>query len=668
MYIHRYVLVFLGWLLVVVCSAKPTPPLERTITLSISNERLDRALNIIGREGQLNFSYSPSVINEGSLVSLRVSNSTVRDALNQLFRGSVTYKARGNYIILIRAELPEVDDRPKNFYLDGYILDQATGQKIGQASVFEKTTLASAISNPYGYYRIKLPTELPTLQLQVRKQNYVGETVRVTSRQSHTLNIRLEPSPLSRTVQPLTIRQSVDTTRRIAVAVQQPIQPILLASADTSQTPKISAWQRGKQRLTDWFMSTKSEIHEANLVGDTLYRDVQISFLPFVGTNGKLSARVINRTSFNILGGYSLGNTGVEVGGFLNGVRGEVTGVQVAGFGNVVGERMDGVQVAGFGNAVRTTVHGVQVAGFGNAIGDDMHGVQVAGFGNVTLGGLPDGVQVAGFGNVTARNVRGVQVAGFANIGAREVDAVQVAGFFNLAAQRQRGAQIAGFGNVAAAEATGLQLSGFFNVAGKGIQGWQIAGFFNSAKSVTSGTQIGLFNVSGSSRNVPIGLLSWVQKNGYRRLEVSTDEVNRANLTFKTGKAAFYNIFTAGSNLEDADRPSWSFGYGLGSAINLQRGWMLNFDLTGNYRLPTGWAFFDEGSQLYRLSMGIEKKLTPGLALAVGPTANWFVSQNETTKPGRVIDVPLFTDRFDTFGNYNAGWVGFHAALRICSR
>ncbi|MFD2574401.1 STN and carboxypeptidase regulatory-like domain-containing protein [Spirosoma soli] len=669
MFFHRYLFVCCWWLSgTLVCAAKPTPPLERTINVVITNDRLDKALNAISHEGQFNFSYSPSIINEASIVSLRVANNTVREALNQLFRGTITYKSRGNHVILLRADLPAVDEKPKNFYLDGYILDETNGQKISQASIYEKTTLASAISNPFGYYRIKLPTELSTLRLQVRKENYIGENVNVSSRHSHTLNIRLEPSPLSKQVQPLTIRQSVDTTRRIAVAVQQPVQPVFMASADTTHTPKVSVWDRSKQRLTDWFLSTRSAVHEANLVGDTIYRDVQVSLLPFVGTNGTLSARVINRTSFNVLAGYSLGVTGLEVGGFLNGVRGNANGIQAAGFGNVVGEQVDGVQVAGFANAVRWHVQGVQAAGFANAIGGDVTGVQAAGFANVTLGNVVHGVQAAGFANVTVLNTQGAQLSGFANINAQHVDGAQVGGFFNLAGKGLRGVQVGGFGNVVGGNAVGTQVAGFFNIAQNELAGSQISGFFNTAKRVTKGTQIGLLNFSGYSQHAPIGLLSWVQQNGYRRLEVSTDEVNVINLTFKTGHRAFYNIFTAGTNLENQARPSWSFGYGLGTSANLHHGWMLNFDLVGNYRLPAEWAYFDEGSYLYRFNLGLEKKLTPGLALAVGPTVNWFYSQNDITKPATRFDVPLFTNSVDSRNNFNAGWVGFHAGLRICSR
>ena len=43
-------------------------------------------------------------------------------------------------------------------------------------------------------------------------------------------------------------------------------------------------------------------------IRDTLYREIQISLLPFVGTNGAMSGNVINDFSINMFGGYSLGS------------------------------------------------------------------------------------------------------------------------------------------------------------------------------------------------------------------------------------------------------------------------------------------------------------------------------------------------------------------------
>ncbi|GAA4454390.1 hypothetical protein GCM10023189_20770 [Nibrella saemangeumensis] len=657
MYPHRYFLLFISWLSFLSALAQPVPPLERIISVDIRSERLGNILNAISREGRFNFSYSPTVVNENSTVTLRVSNAPVREALNQLFRGTVTYKSRGNHVILLRAELPDEADIPKNFYLDGYIIDSETGQKLTQASIYEKTTLASAISNPYGYYRIKLPTALPALRLEVRKQNYFGETVTISSRQSHSLNIRLAPAPVGSELRPLPIRKSTDTSRIQPAITVQPVQPVLVASADTTKPSTRINWERQKEEFKEWVLTTKQEIHDANLAGDTLHRDVQVSLLPFIGTNGKLSARVINRLSFNILAGYSLGVTGLELGGVLNGVRGNVSGIQISGFGNVVGDEVTGLQLAGAANVVLGDVKGIQLAGNTNFVRGNMDGLQLAGLTNITLGSMDRSLQAAGLLNMTLGDMTGLQAAGY----------------LNIAGQQFRGVQVAGVGNVVSRDATGLQVSGALNVAARQLDGWQISGFINSAKRITRGHQIGLFNFAGYSEKMPIGLFSWVQQNGYRRLEFTTDEVNLANITFKTGHRAFYNIFTMGSPLNRVgvnriDRPAWSFGYGLGTAVNLRRGWMMNVDAVGNYLLPDNWSYFDEGSSLLRINMGIEKKLTPHLALAIGPSVNWFMSGNEARTPATRANIPLVSYRYNTDGFASSAWVGFHAGIRFCSR
>jgi hypothetical protein len=101
------------------------------------NERRARYVKI-SREGRFEFSYNPTRIDANALVTVRLTNVPVRQVLNQVFPSSVTFKSRGNHVILTRSEQPE--EAPKNFVLDGYISDELTGQRIAQASIFEKTT------------------------------------------------------------------------------------------------------------------------------------------------------------------------------------------------------------------------------------------------------------------------------------------------------------------------------------------------------------------------------------------------------------------------------------------------------------------------------------------------------------------------------------------------
>ncbi|WP_332367876.1 STN and carboxypeptidase regulatory-like domain-containing protein [Spirosoma telluris] len=190
----RYFLILLFFFAPSRLVAQSVPPLDRLISVDIRNATLESALGQISRAGNFEFSYSPTRIDGKAVVTLRLVNTPVREVLNRVFQNQVTFKSRGNYVILVRAEAPE--PTPKNFLLDGYILDEQTGERIAQASIFEKTTLASTVSNPFGYYRLRLSTDLPTVRLDVRKRAYVGETVLIRSRSTHSLSIRMTPCQL----------------------------------------------------------------------------------------------------------------------------------------------------------------------------------------------------------------------------------------------------------------------------------------------------------------------------------------------------------------------------------------------------------------------------------------------------------------------------------------
>ncbi|RRB06544.1 STN and carboxypeptidase regulatory-like domain-containing protein [Larkinella rosea] len=657
MYPIRILFFLVFWWLIQPALAQSTPPLERVVSVDFTNERLDNALKIISTKGQFSFAYNATIINSNNTLTLRATNS-VRALLNQIFRGTLTYKSRGNHIILQKAEAPS--ETPKSFILDGYITDRQTGEKISQVSIYEKTTLASTVSNPYGYYRIKLSTDIPTVRLEVRRKYYFGETVSINARQTHKLDIGLTPLPTQTTLQPMIGRTSIDTTRPTPI-IAQPVAvaiPVDSTPAPRSANQGPTIWDRSKSVVeettndfADWFKSTRQSIHDANLAGDTIYRDIQFSLFPFVGTNHTLSGRVINQYSLNLVGGYSLGVRSLEVGGFLNMVRGDVSGVQVAGFANVVGENVDGIQVAGFFNGARRDVMGVQAAGFGNTVIGNVRGIQAAGFYNMTMGKMPESIQAAGFGNIVAEEMAGFQLAGFTNIAARSMT----------------GFQLSGYANVTAGNMAGFQLAGFTNFALKELAGWQLSGFLNYAKNVTSGHQISIVNIAISSETTPFGLFSYVHRNGYRRLEISSDEVMTANLTFKTGVRRFYNIFSGGSNLGMAGKPLWSLGYGFGTAVDLKRGWMLNFDATGHVLSGEDRYVWEDWNSLIRLNMGIEKKLGRHLALAVGPSLNWYLTDYTRSKPATRFDVPLFNNAKTTASNLSTGWLGFQVALRFCN-
>ena len=643
--------------------AQNPPPLERIISLKISNERLDNTLKSISSAGNFSFSYNPSEISIEKRVSFNAQNQSVREILSELLGNATTFKNRGNNVILKKIN----QEAQKDFFVMGYVSDGETGLKIEKASIYEPVTLASTVSNEYGFYRLKISRDINNINLLVRKQNYQDERILVRTKQDKNLNIKLLAINSSIKIEPIIrlISFKIDSLPNPKLDSLPIVQPAIskIESIETNdsvivKTPRIdyqAQWAAtkekvlsGQQRFTDWFIRTKQNIHLDN-IRDTIYRPFQLSLLPFIGTNHYLSGNVINNVSINILGGYSLGVRNVEVGGFLNIVRGKVNGLQASGFGNLV------VQ----------DVKGVQLAAFGSIVGRNFQGVQASGFGNFN-GGNAKGIQAAGFGNIVFKSSTGLQAAGFGNFVWQDSPAsVQVAGFGNTTIGSGSGVQSAGFGNFVGKNYKGIQVSGTLNFVGGTMTGLQVS-TVNFARKAKNNVQIGVINFAGeSSNNVPIGLLSFAGKGGYKRLEIAADEVNLMNFTLKTGVKRFYNILTAGYSFGQTNKPNFSLGYGLGTAWQLNRILGLNLDFVSSHiqQNTSDWTL----NQLTKASLGLEIRAARHFAFFIAPTFNFLASDASNNDLGKSFGWKTTQKQSNYFGQSvnNSTWIGLQGGIRI---
>lgn len=588
-----------------------TPILESKMSIRVSNQRMEEVLRQIAAKGNFNFSYSPDAIDVQSRVSINATNQSVREILNVLFDGTVQFKERRRYIILQKAP-PAKEKEPTSFYLNGYILDELTGQKLPDVSIYEPITLASTVSNQFGYYKITLPDLPDPLRLEVRKADYTGRTIQINSRKNAYYSITLVPD----TLRPIPSPEPRWTTRHdslrprveipVIVVSRQPDAPdtiIPLRRVERQSKPLSESLQYIRDGLIYAFSSARQLIHTNNIT-DTLYRPFQASILPFVGTNHQLSGNVINDISINLIAGYSLGVNALEIGLGLN--------------------------------VVRLDVYGVQAAGLANAVGRDASGVQLA-------GGL----------NLVIDNVDGVQAAGGFNVNGRDFD----------------GGQFSGMGNIVGRDVSGIQLSSGVNVAGRTLYGWQLAGILNYAHHVDRGHQLGLINLADSTNTVPFGYFSYVKFKGYRRLEFTTDEFNYGSIAFKTGVKKFYNIFSLGTNGFVKGKPIGSVGYGIGTARTLGGRWMLNADLIFSRVAIQNKFWRQPQADHLRFVMAFERKLTIRLALTVGPTVNFLRSPYRGLMDSAAGGTtPLWIGGKPGATQSNYGWIGFQAGIRICNR
>jgi len=560
-----YTILLLVISVVAVAQQKAVPLLERTISISAVNEKVPSLLNRIGQAGGFSFSYNSAIIDPNQNVSLDLTNQTVRNVLNEIFKGSMNYKEKSNYLILTKAPVVPVKNNTVVVIINGYVEDKATGEKIPQASVYDKNSVTSAVTDEFGYFNLKLEKKTDSISLSVSKKNYRDTLVSITAPSNQYLTISIDPIT----------------------------EDSILITAQTNPTDSVEIKEDEEMSFP-----YASEPNVQN-IRDTLYELVQVSFLPFLGTNGRLSGNIINDYSINFLGGYSLGTRQIELGFFFNLDRGDVSWLQIAGFGNVVGGK----------------VYGVQAAGFANVNGEDTEAVQLAGFVNTNMG-----------------DTRGVQVAGFANTNLGKMNGVQVAGFSNVTGKPSNGVQVAGFGNVQIGDYSGSQFAGLTNIATEKITGSQISTLFNYGRKV-HGTQIGLVNYADTLGGVPIGLLSIV-KSGYHKIELSADEVFYTNLAFRSGVRKFHTMLMAGfkpqQSLDPADTSVWTFGYGLGITPKLNRWWYLDLDISSQH-VNKG-SFTDALSLLNMVYVGFDFQVAKKFSIATGVTFNGYLTSNSYTE------------------------------------
>ncbi len=627
--LHTLRFVLCALLLVVFSNARAQQSiLQRRITMDVKNLALDKTLDVIALQGNFSFSYNAAILRGDSLVTLRAIDQPVAQVMKMLFRERFVFTEKGNHLIITQPVNKPLAAAPKKknntgYLVTGYVTDISTGTRLAYASVYDTASLTTTYSDSNGFFKLFLKNAPASpASIAVSKRDYLDTVIVVEPVNMQQLQIGLSPESLP-----------------VALAV----------TASPGELPFFE-----ERRWMRYATTYRQRLAARNIHDLTGLRYSQVSFVPGFGTSGALSSTMTYRFSLNVVGGFTGGVDGVEIGGVFNINRNNVKGFQAAGFMNAVGGNMLGAQLAGFMNLNYGKVYGIQGAGFLNLCRDTVSGGQLAGFlnfSNVTT----DGFQGAGFLNVAKQSQNTIQAAGFLNVA--DTVLVQAAGFANVA--RTSGPQIAGFSNTAKT-VKGIQAAGFINTA-KTVTGAQVAGFINVAKNV-KGSQIGFINVADSVSGVSVGFLSFV-KNGIHEFEISSNEAVAVNLAFRTGTHHFYNVFSAGVHPVPGQYVL-TVGYGVGHRFLFGEKSALDLDLTG-YQVYLG-KFYQNNSQ-GRLQLSYSFK--PGKHISFFAGASYNVNVYDSTvlpEASFAGQLAPWTTQSYTQNDYKINlWPGFQAGIRL---
>ncbi len=584
--------------------------LDRRINVDITRQRLDDALSIIGNKGGFSFSYNSNILKRDSLVSISAANKPVRAILNQLFAGNYEYKESGNYIILRRVALQltsvtKVKPAEERMYtISGYVINSETGDRVANASIYERQQLVSALSDAEGYFSLRLRGKHAKAAISVSKYSFEDTTLTIEPNFDMKLEIAIVPQ-----LQPIytslpNIYERADTSGRITAL--DSIKPVMVLHTPADKRTSIE-----KTSFGNLLLSSKQKVSSLNLRNFFASRPFQLSLVPLLSTQGKMSGQVVNNFSFNVLGGYTGGVNGVEFGGLFNINRKNVRFLQIAGLFNMTGGSVGGVQFSGLSNTVLDSLNGVQISGVTNFTRGKLNGVQTAGFYN-HVNDTTRGLQMAGFANYTRKKMSGTQIAGLANFANREIDGVQIAPVFNYAKKMK-------------------------------------------------GVQLGLINIADTIDGIGLGLINIVMK-GYHKLSVFSNEVTNLNLAFKTGQHKFYNIMSAGMQVDSVNQATM-FGYGIGSEFKLTKWLWLNPELTTNIVYLGTWDYYNS---LERLNLNLNFRITRWLTIFGGASYSVFHRAQPEQIAGYKFDLaPQVHHSFKVGGTEYKGWGGWNVGVNF---
>ena len=319
--------------------------LGRNIALNVKNKKISEVLTTIGRDNNFYFSYSNNWVPVDSVINLSC-NKSIREVLDEIFKGKVDYKETPGYIILKRAPyrlavFPDNSTEPDQTYvITGHVVDENTGGRLAGASVFEKHVLVSTLTDQIGYFRLRIKYKGP-VTLTVSKELYKDIEVNLLN------DVTVYPTAKN-------YYYSADTSYKIVE----------------------------RSLLGRWFISSRQKIQSLNIGNFISTVPVQTSLTPGLSSHGMMSSQVINKVSLNMLGGYTAGVNGIEVAGLFNINKLDVRFIQVAGLFNVNGGNVAGIQIGGLTNLVYKDTKGMQVAGLINVVKGTSKGLQVAGIYN----------------------------------------------------------------------------------------------------------------------------------------------------------------------------------------------------------------------------------------------------------------------------------------------
>jgi len=594
--------------------------LSRNISLNIERQRLSAVLATIEEKGGFRFSYNSNILPVDSLVTIHENNLNIAEALDKLLSHRFEYRQSGNFVIIRYAPLEllllvnESVGNPELYTISGQVVDKQTNKPIQDASIYEKNLLVSEISDGNGYFSMRLKNITQPISLTVSKENYKSTI-------THFL-----------------------AEVNISNKKESPTEQFISENLDNVE----NTW------LGNALVTAQQKIQSINIGGFISKAPFQFSLIPKLNSHGSLSGQVVNKFSLNVIGAYSAGVDGAEIGLGFNIDKSDVQYFQFAGGFNLVGGNVSGMQVGGFFNYVIGDVRAAQIALAYNRVGKSFEGFQLGGIYNRVNEDVK-GIQLSLGLNAIGGTLKGFQT-GAINLVSKDTKGVQIGVGGNVVSGRTSGIQIGGIANIDK-ESSGINLAVLTNFTGQTASGLQI-GAINYAEKL-KGVQLGVLNLSNKNDGYSIGLINVALK-GYHKFSFSTNESATYNVAYKGGSKRLYNMLMFGTNKKTAEK-IYTGGLGFGKEMSLFKSISLNPELSSQYVYQGSWDYLN---LLNKFELPINIRLNKWLAINGGPSVNVYYTKQNT----KIGEYGLLQEKHRDFtfkDSRYTGWIGWNVALVI---
>ena len=390
MNLRKFLTLFLFFLLLQGFRANAQDYMSRNVTIGNTGPvTIANLLKRITIRSDFNFAYNNKSIPADSIVTISGYHGTLYNFLARLFGTDYEFKEVPGYVILRHAPNNLIltaeaeSNQPGELLVKGHVSDALLKTNVARVSVVEKDLLIAQLTDEEGNFSFKVSNPNASLLLTASKDNYRDTSIYL--------------------LQDVSIAGVKTKKRRYRY--------------DPDESKKRAKLEHGFSRF---FITSKQKIQDLNLGGLFAYSPYQISLTPGLSSHGIYNNQVINHLSLNLIGGYTAGIQGVELGGVFNIDRNNVGFLQAAGVFNIVGGDLSGIQLAGIYNQVLNNTSGLQMAGLYNRADNLISGVQLSMIANAA--DTCHGLQLTGLINYS--KTAGSQFSGLLNI-ARKVHGFQ---------------------------------------------------------------------------------------------------------------------------------------------------------------------------------------------------------------------------------------------------